>query len=59
MAITRYIDCWLRLIYVFPVLGTIDTSKKVVMYDIDLFDAPVETIKALKQAGKTVICYFR
>ena len=28
------------------------------MYDIDLFDVPVDTIKALKQAGKTVICYF-
>ncbi len=47
------------IILFYPVLGTINTTKKVVMYDIDLFDAPVDTIKGLKQSGKTVICYFR
>jgi hypothetical protein len=39
--------------------GKIDTTKNVVMYDIDLWDTPVATITALKQAGKKVICYFR
>lgn len=47
------------IILLYSVLGTINTTKKVLMYDIDLFDAPVDTIKELKQAGKTVICYFR
>jgi len=28
------------------------------MYDIDLFEAPIETIDALKAAGRAVICYF-
>jgi hypothetical protein len=39
--------------------GKIDITKNVVMYDIDLWDTPVVTITALKQAGKKVICYFR
>ena len=47
------------MILFYPALGTINTTKKVVMYDIDLFDVPVDTIKTLKQAGKIVICYFR
>ncbi|CAF1145838.1 unnamed protein product, partial [Didymodactylos carnosus] len=38
--------------------GTIDTTKNVQMYDIDLFDTPIATISKLKQAGRTVICYF-
>lgn len=29
------------------------------MYDIDLWDTSMDTIAALKQAGKKVICYFR
>ena len=28
------------------------------MYDIDLFDTPVATIKDLQSAGSVVICYF-
>lgn len=28
------------------------------VWDIDLFDNPASTIKGLKAAGKTVICYF-
>ena len=39
--------------------GPIDTSKHVVMYDIDLWDTPKTTINTLQQAGKKVICYFR
>ena len=39
-------------------LGTIDTSFDVVMYDIDLFDAPQATIDQLHTAGRVVICYF-
>ncbi|CAM4803442.1 unnamed protein product [Rotaria magnacalcarata] len=39
-------------------MGTLDTSKNVVMYDIDLWDTPNNTITALKNAGKKVICYF-
>ena len=39
--------------------GKLDTSKNVVMYDLDLWDTPKNTITALKQAGRKVICYFR
>jgi len=38
--------------------GTIDTTKPVQAYDIDLFDVPASTIAALKAQGKKVICYF-
>jgi hypothetical protein len=38
--------------------GTIDTSLDVAMYDIDLFEAPDETITALHAAGRIVVCYF-
>ena len=38
--------------------GKIDTSKNVLMYDLDLWDTPRETIQALQQRGKKVICYF-
>ncbi len=38
--------------------GNIDTSFDVTMYDIDLFDAPQETIDDLHAAGRIVICYF-
>jgi len=39
-------------------LGTIDTSFDVDLYDIDLFDAPAETIDALHEDGRAVVCYF-
>lgn len=39
-------------------LGRIDTSVDVDMYDIDLFDAPQATIDRLHQDGRVVICYF-
>ena len=37
---------------------TIDTSLNVVMYDIDLFDVPQQTIDSLHADGRIVICYF-
>ncbi|HMV65551.1 MAG TPA: endo alpha-1,4 polygalactosaminidase [Myxococcota bacterium] len=39
-------------------LGAIDTSVDVDMYDIDLFDAPQATIDQLHADGRVVICYF-
>jgi hypothetical protein len=38
--------------------GTINTSYNVVMYDIDLFDAPDAVISTLHNQGKYVVCYF-
>jgi len=38
--------------------GEIDTSFDVLMYDIDLFDTPKETIDQLHSDGRIVICYF-
>ncbi len=38
--------------------GDIDTGLDVVMYDIDLFDAPPAVIEELKGDGRIVICYF-
>jgi len=36
----------------------VDTSVQAEVYDIDLFDSPIEKIKELKNKGKKVICYF-
>jgi len=36
----------------------VDTSVQADVYDIDLFDSPIEKIKELKNKGKKVICYF-
>ncbi|CAM4973319.1 unnamed protein product [Rotaria socialis] len=44
--------------WTWQIMGTLDTSKNVVMYDIDLWDTPNNTITALKNAGKKVIYYF-
>jgi hypothetical protein len=38
--------------------GTINTSYNVVVYDIDLFDAPDSVIATLHNQGKHVVCYF-
>src|SRR5574338_60875 len=38
--------------------GQIDTRIQAVVYDVDLFDAPVSTIAALHAQGRKVICYF-
>ena len=37
--------------------GTIDTSFKVQVYDIDLYDTDAATVTALHQKGVKVICY--
>ena len=39
-------------------MGNIDTSFDVDVYDIDLFDTPQATINSLKASGRTVVCYF-
>jgi hypothetical protein len=38
--------------------GVIDTSVDVEMYDVDLFETPVEVIRQLHAAGRVVVCYF-
>ncbi|MEZ4606426.1 MAG: endo alpha-1,4 polygalactosaminidase [Deinococcales bacterium] len=38
--------------------GELDLSFEVEMYDLDLFDTPMETIQALQARGKKVVCYF-
>ena len=37
--------------------GTLDTSFDVQMYDVDLFETPLITLKQLHAAGRKVICY--
>jgi hypothetical protein len=39
-------------------VGEIDTSFDVDMYDIDLFDVPRRVIEELHEDGRVVICYF-
>ena len=38
--------------------GELNTSYDVDVYDIDLFDTPIELIASLHADGRTVICYF-
>lgn len=38
--------------------GEVDTSIDVQMYDIDLFDVPVEVVGRLHREGRAVVCYF-
>ncbi len=38
--------------------GTVNTGYDVTLFDIDLFDSPVELIADLQFSGKKVICYF-
>lgn len=38
--------------------GTINTSYKVKMYDVDLFDTPQSVIDTLHSRGVKVVCYF-
>lgn len=38
--------------------GELDLSLKVDVYDLDLFDTPASTVRALQARGKRVICYF-
>ena len=37
--------------------GEIDSSYDVAMYDVDLFETPIETIAFLQAEGRIVICY--
>lgn len=39
-------------------LGTVNSTYDVDLYDIDLFDSSTSLISNLKQAGRIVICYF-
>ena len=39
-------------------VGTINTSYAVDLYDIDLFDTPATLIASLQASEKRVICYF-
>ncbi len=38
--------------------GTIDTSLPVMMYDVDLFDAPDDVLSRLRARGIRIVCYF-
>jgi len=38
--------------------GTLDTSRDVAIYDIDLFDISKSQIKDLQNMGRKVVCYF-
>lgn len=38
--------------------GSLDTSLKVDVFNLDLFDTPASTISKLRADGKHVICYF-
>jgi len=38
--------------------GNIDTNIQVEMFDLDLYEAPTETMRALQDKGVIVICYF-
>lgn len=53
-------DTWQIILSHPPVLSSRDknTSPSVSIFDIDLFDTPIETIKQLHTLGKKVICYF-
>ena len=39
-------------------MGEVNTSYAVELYDIDLFNTPQSTIDTLRRQGKRVICYF-
>lgn len=39
-------------------MGSLNTTYAVDVYDIDLFDTPTETIEQLQNEGHYVICYF-
>lgn len=39
-------------------VGSINTSYAVEIYDVDLFNTPLSTIQELQSSGKKVICYF-
>ena len=50
-------DTWQIMLSKPPLLSATDKSTATV-FDVDLFDTPVETIQQLHNLGKKVICYF-
>jgi hypothetical protein len=38
--------------------GSVDTSRDVAMYDVDLFDTPDAVMDRLHREGRAVVCYF-
>ena len=38
--------------------GDLNTSYPVTLYDVDLFDTDINTIRELQRSGKKVVCYF-
>jgi hypothetical protein len=52
-------DTWQIILSHPPVISDAGTiTPDVDIFDIDLFDTPVETIQRLHESGKKVICYF-
>lgn len=53
-------DTWQIILSHPPIISDTDTSTtpNVDVFDIDLFDTPMETIQRLHDLGKKVICYF-
>jgi hypothetical protein len=53
-------DTWQIILSHPPLLAEADTATtpNVSIFDIDLFDTPIETITKLHKLGKKVICYF-
>ncbi len=58
---TGSLDIWrpkLGTTWQWQLTGNIDTSVEAEMFDVDLFDTPVEVIEELHRKGRVVICYF-
>lgn len=53
-------DTWQIILSHPPIISSTNTSATpdVSIFDIDLFDTPLDTIKQLHDLGKKVICYF-
>jgi hypothetical protein len=52
--------CWhprLRTSWQWQLTGRIDLSVRATMYDVDLFDTPVATVRALHARHRIAICY--
>ncbi len=47
-----------RTTWQWQLTGPVDLSVEAEMFDLDLFDTPVEVIEALHRQGRVVICYF-
>jgi hypothetical protein len=52
-------DCWEppgRLSWQWQLQGKIDLSIHASMYDVDLFDTPKSTVRALHRPGRRAVC---